>query len=352
MAEKVRGVIVGADTHKQFHTIAVITQTGERLAAKGFDADAKGYRQALVWAHAHGEVLRAGIESSGSYGAGLCMHLKKSGIKVYDVYAPDKQKRRRCGKDDTEDAFQAAEAALSLERCAIAKDKDAILEALVILKVAYGQAVRQRTATINALKAVIITLPDDLRSRLRDMHTSELVETCAAFRISVTCEDRCDDTRLALRTLAKRTRYLDEEKALLDKRIKRYAKDLLPHTSSLFGIAHHGATTLLCSCGWNIGRIKSEGSFSMLCGTSPLPVSTANSYHHRLNRGGNRKANSAIHTMALQRMKHCERTRGFIERKISEGKSKKDAIRILKRYIAREVYNALKADLSLQGPFR
>ena len=348
MAEKSRSVIMGADTHKQFHTVAVITHAGERLAAKSFDANAKGYRQALAWVQVHGEVMRAGVESCGTYGAGLCAHLKKQDVKVYDVYSPDKQKRRRKGKDDTEDAFQAAEAALSLERCAVAKDIDGIFKSLTDLKAAYEQAVKHRTATVNAIKATVVKLPDAFRTRLRGMDTSELIDTCAAFRVSAD-GDRKDDTKLALRTSAKRVRYLDEDRDLLDKRIKSYAADFLPNTMSLLGIAHHGATTLLCAVGTNIERMKSECSFSMLCGTSPLPVSTANSHHHRLNRGGNRKANSVIHTMAISRLKHCEKTQDFMERKVAEGKSKKDVIRILKRYIAREVYNALKADLSSLG---
>lgn len=335
---------MGADTHKQFHTVAVISKTGERLASKSFDANTKGYRQALTWTRSFGEVMRAGVESCGTYGAGLCVYLKKSSIEVYDVYAADKQKRRRRGKDDTEDAFQAAEAALSLERCAVAKDASAMLESLSLLKMAYAQTVKHRTATVNALKAAVVSLPDALRSRLRHMGTPELVRTCCAFRTSAD-----NDMKLVLRTMAKRIQYLDVERALLDKRIESYADALLPCTKSLLGIGHHGATTFLCAAGQNIERMKSESAFSMLCGTSPLPVSTSNNYHHRLNRGGNRKANSAVHTMAIVRIKGCEKTQRFVDKKMSEGKSKKDAIRILKRYLVREVYKALRADIAALG---
>lgn len=340
---------MGVDTHKHFHVAAVIAQSGRRLAYKSFDADAKGYRQALAWARSFGEVAQAGIESCGTYGAGLRAHLGRDGIEVFDVYAPDKAKRRRRGKDDAEDAFQAAEAALCGERCGIAKDTSAALESLALLKATYAQTVRQRTATVNALKAAIVSLPDAFRSRLRHMDTSELVATCSAFRTSARGDDAQADMRLALRTLAKRVIHLDGERAVLDKRIKALADRLLPHTSSLFGIGHHGATTLLCAAGLNIERMRSESSFSMLCGTSPVPVSTADSYHHRLNRGGNRKANSAIHTMALTRMRYSEKTQAFIAGKMSESKSKTDAIRILKRYLAREAYAALKRDISVLG---
>jgi len=341
MAETARRIIMGADTHKQFHTVAVISKTGERLASKSFDANTKGYRQALAWARSFGEVLRAGVESCSTYGAGLCAYLKKNSIEIFEVYAPDKAKRRRRGKDDTEDAFQAAEAALNLERCCIAKDTSATLESLSLLKMAYAQTVKHRTATVNALKAAVVTLPDGMRSKLRDMGTPELVRTCCAFRVSTG-----SDTKLVLRTMAKRIQYLDEERALLDKKIESYADALLPCTISLLGIGHHGATTLLCAAGQNIERMKSESAFSMLCGTSPLPISTSNSYHHRLSRGGNRKANSVVYKMAIVRIQLCEKTRVFIEKKMSEGKSKKDAIRILKRYLVREAYKALRADIA------
>ena len=344
MAENARLVIMGADTHKQFHTVAVITASGERLGNKSFDANAQGYKHALIWARSFGKVEKAGIESCGTYGAGLCAYLKNNNIEAFDVYAPDKTKRRRHGKSDTEDAFQVAEATLVRERCSHAKDTNAALESLNLLKMTYAQTIKQRTASINALKAAIVGLPDSLRSQLRNLTTQQLIKTCCAFRTSADVENA--DTKLALRVLAKRIKSLDAERALLDKEIKKYADTFLPHTSSLQGVAHHGATTLLCATGLNIERIRNESAFSMLCGTSPLPVSTANSYHHRLNTGGNRKANSAIYTMAIVRAKLCKKTQAFIEKKMAEGKSKKDAIRILKRYLAREVYDALKTDIA------
>jgi len=349
MAEESSCVIVGVDTHKEFHTVAIVTEVGQRLGFKNFNASAKGYKQAFEWASLFGKPIRAGVEACGSYGAGICSYLRKNDIEVFDVYAPDKSKRRRYGKSDSEDAYQAAEAALSFTRCAIAKDTDVFLDSICLLKVAYEQAVKQRTATINALRSALVILPDSLRARLRDLSVSQLVVTCGGFRVSTQEDSLTSGTKTALRSLAKRIQSLEEEIALLDKEIKRYAKALLPHTLSLFGVGHHGATTFLRAVGLNISRMKSEGSFSMLCGVSPIAASTGDNCRHRLNRGGDRKANRALYTMAIVRIKHCEKTKAFVDNKMAKKKSKRDAIRILKRYLAREVYKALQKDISSLG---
>ena len=349
MTEKETGVILGADTHKRSHTVAVIATTGLELQAREFPANAKGYREALRWACSFGTVLRAGIESTGSYGAGLCSCLKEAGIEVYDVYSPDKKRRRRQGKDDKKDAYQAAQAALSYTRCAEAKDKHEVIEAAINLENAYSLAVRQRTANMNALKATLIKLPDAMRRRLEDKGDADLVKTCASFRITPDETDFYSGTKLALKHYARQIHSLSKEIAVLDKEIKRYAKALVPNTFELVGVGQHVAITLLGAAGANINRMKGDGAFSMLCGTSPIPASTGNTHHHRLNRGGNRKANWAIHIIATTRIRVCENTRSFIGRKMSEGKTKKDATRALKRYLSREVFGYLKADLAMLG---
>jgi len=345
MPEKHQDVIVGADTHKHFHVITVVSKFGERLAFQHFDANAQGYAQAFEWACSFGTVLRAGVESTGSYGAGLCSYFKDKSIEVLDVYKPDKQARRLRGKNDIEDSFQAAEAALSRNRCAIAKDKCAQLEAARLIEGTYEQAVRHRTAAMNLLRANITTLPAKMRDRLENMSRSELIKTCCNFRVSATLSPE-DGIKLALRSCAKRIQALDKETADLEKQIECYAKKLAPQTLSLLGIGCHGAIRLLCTVGKNIERIKSEAAFSMLCGVSPIPASSGDKIHLRLNPGGDRKANCVLHTMALSRIRTCEKTQAFIERKTSGRKTKKDAIRALKRYLAREVFCVLKADLA------
>lgn len=345
MAEEGRDVILGADTHKRTHTVAVVDVAGRELAVRRFEASSSGYAQALRWSRTFGSVVRAGVESTGTYGRGLCAYLAKSGIEVLDVYAPDRKRRRLGGKDDEKDARQAAQAALSRTRCAKVKENDGALEAALALENAHRLITRQRTAAINALKANVIKLEDSARRRLEALSSAELVKTCAAFRMPAAGADPSSGTKLALRCYAKQIQSFNKGIEELDVQLKRYARELAPRTIRLAGIGRHGAITLLGAAGANIGRLKDEGSFSMLCGTSPVPASSGDTYHHRLNKGGNRRANSAIHIMAITRMQRCEKTRAFIAKKMGEGKSKKDAIRALKRYLSREVYGALKADL-------
>ena len=349
MAETKTSVIIGVDTHKRTHTVAAISVTGERLDYAVFDACADGYRQALKWAQSFGTVLRAGIESTGHYGAGLCFSLKASGIEVYDVYAPDKKRRRLHGKEDHEDAFQAAQAALSLTRCAVAKDKNEVIEAAVELENAYRLACRQRTACLNALKASIIKLPDHMRRRLEGKTDHDLIKTCSSLRAGTGNTGLPIGTVLALKHYARSVKSLGDDMKDLEREITRYAEAFAPNTLALAGIGCHGAITLLGVAGLNIDRMRNDAAFAMLCGVSPIPVSSGNRHHHRLNRGGNRRANSVLHIMAVTRIRLFPETRAFIDKKMSEGKSKSDGIRALKRYLARETLGALRADFALFG---
>ncbi len=346
MAENKDSVIIGADTHKKEHTIALIGSMGQRIAAKPFKADSSGYEAALRWAYEYGMPLRAGIEATGSYGSGLCAYLKDHGIECFDVFAPDKKERRRRGKDDEKDAYQAAYAVLSGERCALAKEKSAELEIATLLESTYKQLVKQRTQTINALHGAIVKLPDHLRQSLSGLKTNVLVKKVAAYRTTNKDRNADKEFKKILRVYAQRIIQIDKEVKELDKDIEYYASILAPETLKLQGVGAHGAIKLLNTAGQNIDRMKNDGSFSMTCGTSPIPVSSADKCHFRLNHGGDRQANSAIHTMALTRMRYCDKTQTFIARKMSEGKSKKDAIRILKRYLSREVFYALKRDVT------
>ena len=346
MAKNPPKVIVGVDTHKEFHMVAIVAETGKEVASKIFLANKNGYTKAFLWVKTFGEPLRVGIEATGSYGKGICKHFQKKGIEVLDVYKPDKQERRRCGKDDTRDAFQAASAALAYKRCAPAKESSELFLAASLTKSNYDQAVKHHTASINALKAHIIKLPDKMRISLERLSNAELIGVCLGFRIRSEILDPKNEIKKSLRLLALRIASLEKEISLLKKELEQYAKALAPNTLSLFGVGAYGAITFLCCAGQNISRIKSESAFSMLCGASPISVSSGNNHHHRLNRGGDRKANAALYTMAITRMKFCETTQTYIAKKMSENKTKKDAIRILKRHLTREVFWSLKQDLS------
>lgn len=352
MAEIDGRVIMGLDTHKRFHTVAVVDSAGRELAARDFPACAAGYAEALGWARGFGEVARAGVEGTGSYGAGASAFLSGHGVEVLDVYKPDRQERRRRGKDNVRDAFEAAAAALSRRRCAPAKENGELMQALQLLKSAYDQAVRQRTAALNALGADVVRLPDAMRAPLGGLSGLALAKACAPFRVPEGAMGIAPGAKAAMRSLARRALALDAEAKALDREVERYASALAPRTMALAGIGHHGAANLLCAAGENIGRLRGEASFAMLCGVAPVPASTGDRHHFRLNRAGSRKANNAIYNMAITRMGKDEETRAFIDRKMGENKTKKDAIRSLKRYLAREAYGALKADLEDLGLMR
>ncbi len=259
-----------------------------------------------------------------------------------------RSERRRRGKSDGIDAEQAARAALAGTRCAPAKSRCAEMGALGALEAAYAGAVKARTAALNALQAQVVALPEEARAPLRGKGSSELVRACASMRPGAGSSPETL-AKVALRSLARRARMLDEEAKGLEAEIDALTKALAPSTRSLLGAGPHVAARLLLAAGANVSRLRSEASFSMLCGASPVPVSSGRADRHRLSRAGDRRANSALYTMAITRMAHDERTRSYVARRMSEGKTKKDAIRCLKRYIAREAYRALAQDMEALG---
>ena len=220
--------------------------------------------------------------------------------------------------------------------------------ALGALEAAYAGAVKARTAALNALQAQVVALPEEARAPLRGKGSSELVRACASMRPGAGSSPETL-AKVALRSLARRARMLDEEAKGLEAEIDALTKALAPSTRSLLGAGPHVAARLLLAAGANVSRLRSEASFSMLCGASPVPVSSGRADRHRLSRAGDRRANSALYTMAITRMAHDERTRSYVARRMSEGKTKKDAIRCLKRYIAREAYRALAQDMEALG---
>jgi transposase len=339
-------VIGGVDTHKELHWVAAVDERGARLGCKPFPTTKKGYIQMLDFLASFGSISRIGIEGSGSYGAGLCAEAMRRGIDVFEVTAPDKQQRRRDGKSDEIDAYQAAEAAAFNMRCVPAKDRTSDIEALRALKAAYEQLVKQRTAALNCISALVVSAPEELRARLRNLSGEKLVLACNAMRVkNAPGSDLVNMTKLALRDLAKAALAIYEATADLESQIKRVCANTIPKTLDLLGVGPHSASALLLCVGSNITRFKDDAAFAKTCGASPIPVSSGNTSRHRLNRGGDRQANRALHTIAINRIRFDSRSADFVNRKMAEGKSKKDAIRCLKRYIAREVFGALRADL-------
>jgi transposase len=331
-------LILGVDTHKDIHVAALITTTGILLGHEAFPASSSGYRLLSVWARSHGLVRKAGVECTGSYGAGLTRHLREEHITVTEVNQPDKAARRRHGKSDPVDAEAAARAVLSGRATAVPKSGDGPAEDLRAYKLAKDSAVKARTQAINQLKAVLVTAPADLREQLSPLSNPKLIKVCAELELAGSHEA----VAYALRLLARRIQHLTDEVRELTRRITATVQRHAPALLKIPGVGPDSAAVLLVTAGDNPERLASEASFAALCGVSPVERSSGKTQRRRLNRGGDRQANAALYRITQSRLRWDPRTQIYLERRTREGKSRREIIRCLKRYIAREIYNQIQ----------
>jgi transposase len=336
-------VIGGIDTHTDAHQAALIDSIGRHLATASFPTTASGYRDLTAWLRSHGEVLAVGIEGTGAYGAAIARHLTAEGVTVVEVDRPDRKARRDRGKSDPIDAYAAATAVLSGRASGIPKARNGVCEAIRALRVARSSAVKARTQTINQIRTLIVAAPETVRERLRGLSARDLVDSLARSRPAGDLADPAYATRIALRRLARRHQALTAEITDADKDIRALVAQAAPDLLELPGVGPQTAGQLLTSTGDNPERLRSEAAFAHLCGAAPVPASSGRTNRHRLNRGGDRAANNALHTIVLVRMKYDQRTRDYVARRTLEGMTKKDIMRCLKRFVAREVYRHLPA---------
>jgi transposase len=334
MTNRTRGIVVGVDAHADTHDAAVLDDCGRLLGTRSFPADAAGYRELTQWIGRFGPIVAIGVESTGSYAAGLVRHLRAEGLEALEVNQPHAHTRRRRGKSDPIDAEMAARHVLAANRLVIAKETTGIVEAIRQLRVARAGAVKARSAALNALTGLIVTAPEQLRQQLSVRKTTRARATlCARLRPNqARLHDPVHAAKAALRSLARRVIDLDAEIDLLDRQLKQLVATAAPVTTARVGVSTGHAGSLLVTAGQNIERLRHEASFAALCGASPIPVSTGRSDRHRLNYGGDRDANRALHLIAVCRLRHCKRTRAYAERRTAEGKTKTEIIRCLKRY--------------------
>jgi transposase len=334
-----RVVVGGVDTHKDLHFAAVVDDQDRVLANESFATTRHGYKQMLAWLRSFGELARIGVECTGTYGAGLLRYLQHAGVTVLEVTAPDKQDRRKRGKDDTIDAENAAHAAFAQVRTVTPKTRDGMVESLRVLKVCRKTAVSARRVALQLIQNSIVSAPDELRESLRTMTRMQLVRTLAAWRPDLSdYRSLTSAYRIALKSLGRRYLELHDEIADLDVMIAKLVDELAPELIARNSIGYESAAQLLLTAGDNSGRLQSEASFAALCGVSPVPASSGKVCRHRLNRGGDRAANSALHIVAIGRLRTDARTKAYVAKRLSQGHSKLEAIRCLKRYIAREVF--------------
>lgn len=335
-------IIGGVDTHKDLHVAAVVDERDCVLGTRSFPTTRQGYRQMLTWMRTFGELRRVGIESTGSYGAGLLRYMQAAEIEVMEVTAPDRHDRRKRGKNDDLDAQNAAHAAFAGQRTVTPRSRDGMVESLRVLRVCRKTAVNARRIALQMIQTTIIAAPDGLRDQLRQMTRMQLIRSLAALRPDLTTyRDLEAAYRISLKSLARRYLELHDEIADLDVMIAAIVDELVPDLVARNSIGHNGAAQLLLTAGDNPERLKSEASFAALCGVSPVPASSGKTIRHRLNRGGDRAANSALHIIAIGRLRTDEKTKAYVARRVAEGHSKLEAIRALKRYIAREVYGII-----------
>lgn len=335
------------DTHRDVHVAAVLSVSGAVLATDEFPASAAGYRDLLKRARKWGTVRRAGVEGTGSYGASLSRYLLAQGVDVFDVNRMDRADRRRRGKSDPLDAQNAARAVLSGRARARAKSGDGPVQIARMYRLTKTSAVKARTQAINQLKAVLVTADPVLREELARLGNAELFRTCAQFTDARGCEEVGAEsvvqaTRITLGLLAHRIGRLSEEIRDVEARLTGLVERHAPQLLDVVGIGPDTAVALLITVGDNPDRLDSEASFAALCGVSPVERSSGRRNYRRLNRGGDRQANAALHRIVFTRLRVDPRTQDYYERRIKEGKTRREIVRCLKRYAAREVFHLVK----------
>ncbi|MFE9637103.1 IS110 family transposase [Streptomyces sp. NPDC006463] len=336
-------VVLGVDTHKDMHVAVVVNPLGALLGSCPFQATAAGHRELLKWARSFGVLRRAGVEGTGPYGAVLCRYLTAENLLVIEVNRPDRAARRRSGKTDAVDAEAAARAVLGGRATASPKHTGGTMEDLRVSKTVKDSAVRARTQAINQLKAILVSADPELRETLAQLSNAALFAACARLDPEATAVHQ------ALHLLAVRIQHLSDQVNALTRRITAAIQDHNPALLEIQGVGPDSAAALLVAAGENHDRLGSEASFAALCGVSPVEHSSGKSHHRRLNRGGNRQANAALYRIVLTRLRWDERTRIYLQRRTAEGKTKREVIRCLKRYAARELFRCICAS-PLPGP--
>jgi transposase len=332
-----RRVTGGVDTHKDIHVAAVLDEIGRLIATASFPATRHGYRRMLRWLRSHGELVSVGVEGCGSWGAGLARFLAERGVTVIEVNRPNRQNRRLRGKSDTVDAEAAARAVLNGQATVTPKAGTGPVEAVRQLRIARSGAMKARTAAANQLHSLCDTAPDQIRAQLAGVTLRKKVALAERWRPGNAMTADVAAKR-ALMTVARRWRALDEEARELSRHIKAILDDIAAPLLAVPGVGYETAGQLLVTAGDNPERLGHEKSFAALCGSSPVQASSGRTNRHRLNRGGDRHANSALWTIVLVRMGTHAPTKNYVARRTAEGLSKPEIMRCLKRYVARELF--------------
>jgi transposase len=337
-----RSITGGVDTHLDTHVAAALDANGGVLGVESFATTPQGFSALRGWLAGFGPIARVGVEGTGAYGAGLARHLRGEGLEVIEVDCSNRQLRRKLGKSDTVDAVEAARAVLSGRARGVAKTADGNVEAMRALLIAKRSGREARITCLNQLRHLGFCAPDELRERFRGVPRDQLAAVAAALRPRTDSDPVTYATKVAMRTLARRVLTLVEDNNALDGILAELVAATAPSLHELYGVGIDTAAILLVAAGDNAERVRSEPAWAHLCGVAPLPATSGKvTQRHRLNRGGNRQANHALWRIVFTRMASEPRTRIYVQRRLDEGLSKPEIIRILKRYVARETYRHL-----------
>jgi len=339
----VRNVVGGVDTHADTHVAAAVDANGGVLGIESFPADESGFEALLGWLMSHGEIQVVGVEGTGSWGVGLSRFFHDHGVTVIEVDRPNRQNRRRVGKSDTTDAVAAARAALSGSASVIPKTRNGPVEQMRILMVARRSARSQRIETLNQLRHLVFTGPEEIRARFKDRPKTGLVTEVAKLRPRKGSDPIMYTTQVTMRGLARRIQHLNVEIKGLDAILAELVTDTAPSLVGLYGVGTDTAASLLVAAGDNPDRLHSERSWAHLCGVCPIPTGSGKTDgRHKLNRGGDRQANAAFYRIVLTRMSGDPRTRTYVTRRREEGKNTAEIMRCLKRFVARETFKHIQ----------
>lgn len=335
-------VVIGVDTHVHTHTAAIVyAGTGGVLAQLTVDATAAGYTELAAFADEHSMLRAWAIEGTGGHGAGLTRHLEKSGELVVELDRPERAQRRHGAKSDPLDAIRAAREALSRARLGTPRSAGD-RQALSVLLAARRSAVDASTDAQRQVFSLVVAAPESIRVKFRGMKLPAMLRTAAKLRSHPSWDLETTTTVTVLRTLARRALDLTAEAAVHEREILRIVRTMRPDLLDQPGVGPIVAATILCA--WSHpGRIHSEAAFAMLGGVAPIPATSGLvTNRHRLNRYGDRQLNRALHVIALSRLRYDDRTRAYADRRTHEGRSRREIIRCLKRYIARDLYRLLE----------
>ena len=348
MLAEVVDAVVGVDTHRDTHVAELAGPTGAVIACIGVDNDSAGFTRLIGWIaeHAPGPFVVAAVEGTRSYGIGLTRALTAAGLQVLECEQPARKDRRGRGKSDAIDAHLAVLFALRQDTTKLPTPRtDGPREALRILLAARQEMVTASTGQINRLRALLLSGDDRDRDASRAAFTDAALSSLVRRRLPADA-DRLQAVRHGeIRRLALAVREATKALKTNRRELHELVEQIAPGLTDRPGIGPVSAAQVVVSFS-HVGRVRNDAAFAALAGTSPIQASSGQTVRHRLNRGGDRALNRAIHTIALTRMRSCARTRAYVERRTAEGKTSREIRRVIKRYIARELYRTLTAAMT------